>query len=929
MKLTFAKINKTGLTWGLLASLFMVGCGGGGGGQAGGGIPPMSVIPVVAPSSDLLLALSFAPTLGAAPAVTPPTPRVTISVSNATQLLAALASAKGGELILCATGNYGALSLSGAAYSYTTPVTIKSAVTTSRASYATFSSLTFKNGVSNLVVDSVTVNSPLLPTDTSINIPAVYIFKASKISVRNSVIRGSLVKAGDAVTWVVPPATEPAGFVGSGAGRGFSVANSQDVLVVNNLISHFRNGMVFSECDRITVRANNAYSMRTDMLDMAGVVNMLIENNFFHDHLAAPASLDHRDMIQLMSVGTARVSTNITIRGNILNNGAGDQSQGIFLRNEVVDMGTKNATWNYQNILIENNLVHNHDGHGITVGPTTGLTIQNNTVLPNMDANVGNTNVQTLGTPQIKVDGGVTNPLTVLNGFSTNVIIRNNIARAVVPSYATVLVNNTNNLLVQNTDPTAAASYIGNLFVDGLGGRTASTADLQAKPNGAIALAKQGAAITTFKSNPAALTALFTTPTIVAGNVNRYAFDASLSAHAGGLLTAGQATFTWNFGDGSTATGITAQHVYPTDGLYTVSLTVTLPSGVSNVNYAKVKINNPQLLKLAFGTTAVTDLSSYQETPTTTAAYTTGAGVNVLTAGRAFHSTAAGSVITLSSKNVPQIYRLNQLSLSLDFKADSAVPAAGRFFDLNQAWNSGLNATGHVQFTFTNPAGVIYTLIGTRIIADTNWHQLVLSYDSLTQQARLYLDGVQDGALKVTGMSKPVGAWNPAIGGYTAASFAGLIDEFELRSDVLSLAQAQGRYQTMRSALAASSNLTLVGGANADTLVGGVGNDTLTGAGGNDTLTGGAGADRFVFKAVTNGIDSITDFNSLTGDKLMLSSMLPAGYATTIGNYVFTTVANGNTTVLVDPTGSGNINNARPIAVLKQVTAVVLSAIVM
>ncbi|MDD2775382.1 MAG: PKD domain-containing protein [Gallionella sp.] len=916
MKLTFAKLNKMGLGLGVLASLSIIGCGGGQSGTNGAA----ATTPVS--SSSIYGATS---SLGANPFVVPPTPTVTIPVSNAAQLLTALASAKGGELIQCATGNYGALSINGAVYSYVAPVTIQSADTTNIARYASFSSLSFKNGVSNLVVDSVTVNSPLLPTDTSIDIPAVYIFKASKISVRNSVITGSLVKPGDAVTMIVAPATAPVGFVGSGAGRGFSVSNSQDILVENNLISLLRNGMVFNETDRVTVRGNEAHSMRTDMLDMSSVVDMLIENNHFHDHLAAAASGDHRDMIQMTSVVAARASSNVTIRGNILNNGAGDQSQGIFLRNEVVDLGTQNATWNYQNILIEHNLVHNHDGHGITVGPTTGLAIQNNTVLPDMDANVGNTNMQTLGVPQINVDGGITNPLTVLNGFSTNVVIKNNIARAIVPSYATVLTGIANNLLVQNTDPTATSSYIGSLFVDGLGGSTASTADLQAKPGGVIELAGQGASITTFKSNPVALTALFTTPTIAGGDVYKYAFDASLSANSGGLLTAGQAIYTWDFGDGSTAIGMTAHHAFQTSGLFTVSLTVTLPSGVSNTNTATIRILNPQLLKLDFGPTTATDRSSYSEVPITSAAYTVGAGVNMLTAGTAFHSTVAGSVLTLNRNNVPQIYGLNQFSLSLDFKADSAVPTAGRFFDLNQAWSLGINATGHVQFVFTNPAGMIYTLIGTSIIADTNWHQLVLSYDSLTQQANIYHNGVSDGSLTVTGMSKPMGAWNPAVGGYTAASFAGFIDEFELRADVLSVDQALGRYQTMVSALASSSDLTLVGGAKADTLIGGIGNDTLTGAGGNDMLTGGAGADFFVFKSVTDGVDTITDFNSAAGDMLVLSPMLPAGYAATMGNYVFTTVANGNTTVLVDPAGSGNINNAVPIAVLQQVTVVSFS----
>ncbi len=41
-------------------------------------------------------------------------------------------------------------------------------------------------------------------------------------------------------------------------------------------------------------------------------------------------------------------------------------------------------------------------------------------------------------------------------------------------------------------------------------------------------------------------------------------------------------SYAWNFGDGGTATGATPTHTYNTDGLYTVSLTVTDPAGLSN-----------------------------------------------------------------------------------------------------------------------------------------------------------------------------------------------------------------------------------------------------------------------------------------------------------------------------------------------------------
>jgi len=70
----------------------------------------------------------------------------------------------------------------------------------------------------------------------------------------------------------------------------------------------------------------------------------------------------------------------------------------------------------------------------------------------------------------------------------------------------------------------------------------------------------------------------------------------------------------------------------------------------------------------------------------------------------------------------------------------------------------------------------------------------------------------------------------------------------------------------------------LIGNAGRNVLDGGAGNDTLIGGLGSDSLTGGTGSDRFVFNTLGElgkGFDSdtISDFNSLQGDKLDLSKL--------------------------------------------------------
>ncbi|MEO1185477.1 MAG: hypothetical protein AAFX46_12645, partial [Cyanobacteria bacterium J06636_27] len=49
------------------------------------------------------------------------------------------------------------------------------------------------------------------------------------------------------------------------------------------------------------------------------------------------------------------------------------------------------------------------------------------------------------------------------------------------------------------------------------------------------------------------------------------------------------------------------------------------------------------------------------------------------------------------------------------------------------------------------------------------------------------------------------------------------------------------------------------------------GDDTLEGAEGNDTLTGNGGADTFFFNDISEGIDTITDFDGIEGDIIQVT----------------------------------------------------------
>ena len=125
-------------------------------------------------------------------------------------------------------------------------------------------------------------------------------------------------------------------------------------------------------------------------------------------------------------------------------------------------------------------------------------------------------------------------------------------------------------------------------------------------------------------------------------------------------------------------------------------------------------------------------------------------------------------------------------------------------------------------------------------------------------------------------------------------------------------------------------NDTLYGGNGNDILFGQEGNDVLVGGAGADIMYGGTGADRFIYGAITDGRDTILDFKASEGDKLDISTLLAGRYdplQDSINDFVFATTVNGNTTISVDITGSGNAANATALAVLQGVSSVDLELI--
>ncbi len=112
-----------------------------------------------------------------------------------------------------------------------------------------------------------------------------------------------------------------------------------------------------------------------------------------------------------------------------------------------------------------------------------------------------------------------------------------------------------------------------------------------------------------------------------------------------------------------------------------------------------------------------------------------------------------------------------------------------------------------------------------------------------------------------------------------------------------------------------------------DILVGGGGDDIIVGGAGNDEIHGGEGADAYVINSLSDGVDTIVNYNDSESDVLDISDIL-TGYDINnddIADFVNITTDGADAIVSVDPTGAGAYTD---IAVLANISGNTVTVIV-
>lgn len=212
-------------------------------------------------------------------------------------------------------------------------------------------------------------------------------------------------------------------------------------------------------------------------------------------------------------------------------------------------------------------------------------------------------------------------------------------------------------------------------------------------------------------------------------------FDASSSVDTDGTI----ASYAWDFGDGTTGTGVTADHAYAAAGTYTVTLTVTDNRGGTGTLQHPATVVAPNVAPTASFTAAVNalgvqfDAGASVDTDGTIASYawdfgdgTTGTGVNpshtyaaagsftvhlTVTDDKGLLGETSQAVVTTVPVNQPPVAAFTPTATGLTVTVDGSASSDPDGTIASYAWNFGDGATGTgATAAHAYAAGGTYTL---------------------------------------------------------------------------------------------------------------------------------------------------------------------------------------------------------------------------
>jgi PKD repeat protein len=661
-----------------------------------------------------------------------------IYVSTTEELYDALATCTGGETILLEGGEYGDLSLwsgSGFAVIFPENVTIASADPDNPAIFDTLEI----HDAANITIDGLYFDYTFSEGDESWYRP-FEINDSSNITVVNCTFDGDVAAGVDDVA------------DGYGWAYGLSVRNCDTITIENSEFFDFYTGIIVSETDNINVIGNDVHSVRVDGMNFVEVTNVVIAENYIHDFAGNPESDDHCDMIQFWTNGTDSPSTDIVIENNVLDIGDGTPAQSIFMRNEEVDTGAAGEEMYYQNVTITGNVIVNGHLHGIAVGETDGLLIENNTV------------VHADGGDDDGLDEAVEIPAIYVAEDSTNVTISQNVTGGVNGDIGQEDWTVTDNVIVQDQDPNGE-NYYGDVFITSTLAPEDGLHTYVAVPGGVIEQAGAGATSTLSPEIDGVIEAHFQIVATPDNAAVRH-FDAGLTLTSLESLPEGT-TYTWDFGDGTTATGIQVSHAFPDGGVYPVTLTVALPDGTSDSQSFDVGIQGPTLVSFENGQFTAFDQDAQSV---------------VATVDGVIEVPETGGGLIINRQHFREIEGADDIEVNLTIVGDSAQNA-GEILRLHMSFYMTVQEDGELRVTIHNPEGVQFDITTTGAgLNDTDLHDIRvhLSGDNL----EIIVDEQVVGSGEVTGGMGYSGSHDLTFGNpWGSANYDGSVSALEITAN--------------------------------------------------------------------------------------------------------------------------------------------------
>ncbi|MEQ8901172.1 MAG: right-handed parallel beta-helix repeat-containing protein [Roseovarius sp.] len=634
------------------------------------------------------------------------------SVSNSEDLMSALASATGGDTIELAGGDYGKLNLNHKTsfdFTYDSPVTIVSADADNPAAVASMNII----GASNITFDNIHFDYQYQEGDPLWAKPFL-ISESNNITIRNSVFDGDVASG---------TGTSADGY---GTGFGLGVRASSDVTIDNTEFKSWWKGMSLGLSENLTITNNDIHDIRSDGVNFAQNKSVLFEGNHIHDFRVNRESGDHADMIQVMAGGNVEtITAGLTIRGNILDIGDGDVTQMIFIGNNKYGW-TKDDAWLFQDITVEDNLIHGSHQHGIAVGQTDGVIIRNNTLL---DAEHPDARFAPI----------------ITSNESRNVLVEENVQVGSFSDNPDPTWTIRNNLSLQNDAPELAGYYKDQFIASSTNGQAGA---FVLDPDGE--LAKSGAGVTWMglETSPDTLTTQFDIHSKGSDSLT-LVFDASHTYGPTGAITVDDAEFHWTFGDGTTATGQVIEHRFGAAGIYDVALDVVLADGTTVTAESDARVIGSDALRFnsddgtfylqSYGTEtalAGTDIASFDG----------GSG------GMTVDLSASETFTQIQPEHFSNFLGSKSFELSMAFEADQPGVSQGWILRLHGVLGVQADQSGDIKVSLWDDDAAEFSLASDGLnLNDGGIHTFELQLDDASETLRLVVDGTVVDMTEFTG----------------------------------------------------------------------------------------------------------------------------------------------------------------------------------